>query len=264
VGEFDDPRVELVRHAESRGTAAARNAGIARARGQLLAFLDDDDEWLPEKTAHQAELLLACGPEVAGVACAYDLWDDQRPLERVEPPTGDLRRALLENPCLAPSTVMLRREALEAAGGFDEDVYRCEDWELWLRLADEHTFVALPEALVRRRRQWLAPEQALAALEPMLARLAPRIDALPARERERVRAHHDLVLGIHHAQRGDRARARALIWSAWRRNPRSPRPLAHLLRTLTGERLWERLARGPGWRFRKDHPGAPHRARPSR
>ncbi len=263
VREFDDPRVEVIRLTEPRGTAAARNAGIDCARGEIVALLDDDDEWLPDKTARQLELLLAGGPELAGVACAYELWDGERLVERVMPPSGDLRRALLENPCLQPSTVMLRREAIEAVGGFDPAIYRCEDWDLWLRLADGHRFEAVPDVLVRRSDHRLAPELALGAIESMLGRLAPRIDALPARERARVLAHHDLVLGVTHAQIGNRARARALIWSAWRRQPRSPRPLVHLLRTVTGESLWERLARGPGRPFRKGLPGAARRARPS-
>lgn len=92
VREFQDPRVEVVRLSEPCGTAAARNAGIDRSRGELVAFLDDDDEWLPDKTARQAELLLAAGPELAAVACAYDLWDGERLVERVTAPSGDLRR----------------------------------------------------------------------------------------------------------------------------------------------------------------------------
>ena len=58
---FEDPRVHVVRLSEPSGPGAARNAGIARARGELIAFLDDDDEWRPDKTARHVQHLLAGG-----------------------------------------------------------------------------------------------------------------------------------------------------------------------------------------------------------
>ena len=267
---FEDPRVHVVRLSEPSGPGAARNAGIARARGELIAFLDDDDEWRPDKTARQVQHLLAGGPALAWVACGYDLWNGSRLVQRTHPPSGDLRHGLLANPCLAPSTVLLRRSAVEAVGGFDPTVYRCEDWDLWVRLADGHRLETLREVLVDRRQHALPPEETLKALQAMVARLGGRIDALPSGKRDKVRAHHELVYGVLHAQMGRPSEARALMWSAWRRHPGSPRPLLHMLRTVTGELIWEGAAarlrrphvRGTISGGRKARPAAPPRVRP--
>jgi glycosyltransferase involved in cell wall biosynthesis len=137
VPDLHDPRVRLLRHDVARGVASARNAGIAGARGPLVAFLDDDDVWSPRKLAAQV-----CALDRSGAGFSYTdmLWLDGElhPFgthHAIEPER--LREELrLANVIGSPSTVVARVDAVRAVGGFDERLSVLADWELWIRLAD--------------------------------------------------------------------------------------------------------------------------------
>jgi glycosyltransferase involved in cell wall biosynthesis len=241
-----DPPVRLIRLMDSVGPGEARNIGAGSSRGELLAFLDDDDEWHAEKIARQVEALGRCGPRVAVCETGFDLFEDGRVVMRFLPDANrDLGRVLAERPCLQPSTVLMRRSAFEALGGFDPSLKRIEDWDLWVRLADSFEATALPEVLVDRRASRVPPEEALPWYKAMVLRLEPRIRQLPPEARKRVRANHALVEAALLAQAGERRAARVQIVLAWRLRPVSWRPLVYMIRTVVGERAWEVLKRPP-------------------
>jgi glycosyltransferase involved in cell wall biosynthesis len=241
-----DPRLRTIRLNVSVGAGEARNIGAASARGELLAFLDDDDVWHAEKIARQAAVLGRCRASVAVCETGFDLVQDGRVVMRFLPdPDRDLSLVLAERPCLQPSTVLMRRSAFEALGGFDPSLRRAEDWDLWVRLADWFEAIALPEVLVDRRAASLLPDDALPWYQEMVRRLAPRIEQLSPKARNRIRAGHALVEAALLAQAGRRKAARSRIVLAWRLRPLSWRPPAYLLRTIVGERAWEALKR-PG------------------
>jgi hypothetical protein len=134
------------------GAAAARNAGMAEAAGDLLTFLDDDDRWLPGKLATQAAYLSA-RPEVGVVGCQWLAVRTGRPdLTFRDPERLDERDLLWCNFLGGCTPVMIRRSAVPADElRFDESMPTCEDWDLWLRLA-RHTAVAVaPEVLAEYR-----------------------------------------------------------------------------------------------------------------
>ncbi len=241
-GRHDIP-VHLIRLKHQLGPAGARNAAARRCHGELIAFLDDDDEWLPQKTARQISALNNNGDEVALVGSGYDLWEGHDLAQRHVPAERDLQRAMLEEPQLAPSTVIVRRDAFEAVGGFDESLRLTEDWDLWVRLLDRYEAAVLPEILCNRRNYYHSPDAMLAACNNMFERLGPRIDALPSKERARVRAHHLFNAGVWLARMGRRKESVTTLWHAWRLDPSTLRPLVHMGRTLVGERSWETVAR---------------------
>ncbi len=149
-GTPDVARAHPVRyvHQTNAGVAAARNAGIAAAQHDLLAFLDQDDLWLPEKLSRQVAVL-AARPEVAFVNCRMRWFR-----EADTPPPPWVRHEWIERPQLAyvTSAMLARRSAFETAGGFDES-YR---FGQRLRLADERprcglTEVVLDDVLVHHR-----------------------------------------------------------------------------------------------------------------
>jgi glycosyltransferase involved in cell wall biosynthesis len=140
--------VRYICQAERHGPAAARNIGAASSHGQYVAFLDDDDLWLPDKLRRQVRALEA-QPEVGAVYSHIIVREDGR--ERVDPtadaPSGNLFEALLEeNVCGGVLRFLIRRAAFEIAGRFDETpvINTGEDYDLWMRLAYHFPIMFLP------------------------------------------------------------------------------------------------------------------------
>jgi glycosyltransferase involved in cell wall biosynthesis len=140
-------RVTYLRQ-DNRGVAAARNAGLSRAAAPWVAFLDDDDEWLPEKIERQ-HAALHRDPQAAASYTA--LWFHQLDGTAVREhlPRSDLPRVMrLRNP-FPPSVMMARRDALLELGGFDERLRgaSCEDWDLNVRLLSRFRVLDVDEPL---------------------------------------------------------------------------------------------------------------------
>jgi glycosyltransferase involved in cell wall biosynthesis len=146
------PRVQVHRQTNG-GQARAKNQGIELSRGEFVAFLDADDEWLPGKLLRQMPLF-AGRPEVGVVYSDYECMDDEgRPLPKG--PTR-LHRGRVSGPLLIDNFVsfpsaVVRRECLERHGAFDEAIGMGIDYELWLRLSPHYLFDFVAEPTVRYR-----------------------------------------------------------------------------------------------------------------
>ena len=151
--QLGDSRVHLLRNSGPPGASRARNVGIAAAKGHWIAFLDDDDLWAPGKL--RAQLAVA---EQAGAAWVYagDVTVDEglRVRGGVPPPAPEQVVADLHRYNAVPagaSNVVVRRDVLDAIGGFDAGLRTSEDWDLWLRLAATSIPAAVPRPLVALR-----------------------------------------------------------------------------------------------------------------
>jgi glycosyltransferase involved in cell wall biosynthesis len=160
-GSTDDTASLLVRFGSSLrlfrqehlGVSAARNRGIAEARGQLIAFLDSDDLWLPEKLAVQASFLRTF-PRAA-LCHTEEIWLRRgrrvNPRRRHAKASGRAFVNLLRESLISPSSVVIRRSVLDEAGGFDESLPACEDYALWLKISRAHEVHLIDRALVVKR-----------------------------------------------------------------------------------------------------------------
>lgn len=146
-----DPRLRVVRQ-EAAGLTAALRRGVSEAKGAFLARLDADDACLPDRLRRQMEEL-ARRPELSAVGCGVELVSDSgAPLgARVYPAEHAALVASLDA-LLTPiphSTLMVRRDAFEAVGGYRAVFQKAQDYDLLRRLSERGQLSSLPDVLVR-------------------------------------------------------------------------------------------------------------------
>ena len=142
---------------ENKGLAGARNTGIELSSGKYICFLDDDDVWKPEKLQRQLEFVRnqLSGVDNWGLIFTWlELIDESAHVVsyRGHHQEGWIFRDLLfENTIDAPSSVLIKREVFNRVGLFDEELGRCADWDMWLRLSREYRIFPTKEYLVQYR-----------------------------------------------------------------------------------------------------------------
>lgn len=151
------PSLRVIRTEHTGMPGAARNRGTEAAAGELIAFLDSDDLWRPEKlerTLERREGGLG-GIRPARIVHTRETWlrggreiSQKGQRHRRE---GDLFGDSLVKCIIGPSTVLLERELLESVGGFREDLEIAEDYELWLRIVSHIPVSYVDEALTAKR-----------------------------------------------------------------------------------------------------------------
>lgn len=210
-------------HQRNAGPSAARNAGIAHARGEYVTFLDADDELRPERVQVLLDALRGASPAATFSMTDALLSDGARivgPLHISRPYPGerDLSAFLDDSrPC---TWILARREKLQEVGAFRPDLWRNEDYHLWLRLlAGGHTYAYVPEPLyVYRMRpgslSWAEGKQVAAACQVHREALATMDLTFDQRRRLVYMLWRDRARLQHIAAREARAAGEQIEWAA--------------------------------------------------
>ncbi len=137
---------------ENRGVSAARNRGIREAKGEWVAFLDSDDEWLPEKLERQLDALRE---DSEFLLChTNEIWIRRgkrvNPMKKHTKFGGFIFKNCLPLCVISPSSVLVHRSLFERVGLFDESLPTCEDYDLWLRITSILPVLYLEEPLIMK------------------------------------------------------------------------------------------------------------------
>jgi glycosyltransferase involved in cell wall biosynthesis len=149
--ERNYPGVKLLTQG-NRGVSSARNAGVSLSTGEWLAFLDSDDEWLPEKLNHQ----LACVRDNPHISLIHsdEIWIRRgvrvNPMRKHRKYGGKIFEYCLPRCVISPSAVMMSRSLFDRVGGFDEELPACEDYDLWLRICHQNEVAYIERPLIRK------------------------------------------------------------------------------------------------------------------
>lgn len=153
IGRFGQ-QIQIIEQS-NRGLSAARNVGIAAANGAYIAFLDDDDQWLPHKLEQQMTVF-AQNPDVGLVYGDMLFFDEHGERDKsyaafYPPPLMQVAATLFRSNFIPVPTVVVRRACLDRVGLFDESLTACEDYDLWLRIIEQWPIHGTTDIVARYR-----------------------------------------------------------------------------------------------------------------
>lgn len=161
-GSTDETALVIAKHAgnekvhylkqDNKGVSAARNFGIKASTAEWIAFLDSDDEWLPQKLATQVKFIKD-HPDLRFVH-SNEIWIRHgarvNPKNKFNKSNVDIFKRSLELCLISPSTVMMKRELSSQHGHFDESFTVCEDYDLWLKILAREEVGFISELLIKK------------------------------------------------------------------------------------------------------------------
>jgi glycosyltransferase involved in cell wall biosynthesis len=243
-----DSRVRYVRHETNRGAQAARNTGIEAAHGKFNAFLDSDNEWLPNKLSLQIPKFTGGAKALGVVYCGF--WRVSAAGERLHKYEPQYRGAIyqfaLQQWITDTSTLVVRKEILKSIRGFDESINAYQEWDFCIRLARVSEFDFVPECLS------LYHEHDLASIsKDHLRDASGYLRVVDLNKAEILHNCGRRAISMHYlrsarlfilAERLDSARA--MLWKSVQFYPLNTMAILHLGASLLGGRAYDSLRSG--------------------
>ena len=144
----EEPRLRYICNEQSLGGGYSRNVGARLARGEFIAFLDDDDKFISGKLVKQITALRA-NPSSPAVSCSFEIFLEGRRSSVIKIQAPKNRQQLLCSNILGGASVcMVRTQCFHAVGGFNPSLPSCQDWDLWLKLDRLGPIISHEEPLV--------------------------------------------------------------------------------------------------------------------
>jgi glycosyltransferase involved in cell wall biosynthesis len=221
--KFDDKRIRYIREKRDRGISTSRNIGIRLSRGKFVAFLDDDDLWMPSKLEKQLKLI-SKNPDIGAVSTgAWRINKSGKMIGfRIPFLRGNIFPKILEKNYIGnTSLVLVRKECFKKVGLFDEDLPAGEDFDLWVRLAKYYQFDYVREPLVlyrvHERRISTDPYRVLRASKLLFKKYSKELKT-SCNSRKILGSWH-YTLGIHYCECGDIEKGKKEFREAISSNP---------------------------------------------
>lgn len=237
-------RIRVLRQ-KNAGQSAARNVGVTLAKGQYIAFLDQDDLWYPSKLMRQVAAIEA-DPRVVLVHCDFDRIDEKGRM--VQERAGTIERAsalaspmghLIGEALIFPSAMLIRREGFASSGGFHAELQGFEDFDLIARLKQQGEFVMVEERGMAYRLHGQGFTRAgglhiIRSRERFLRRMEDlyRGDRTKQTIVRRMLADCYSDWGIHEVRQGNKPEGRRKLIESLRCNPAKMRTYSRLLRAI--------------------------------
>ncbi|NDJ17111.1 glycosyltransferase family 2 protein [Myxacorys almedinensis] len=223
-----DPRIILL-HQANAGVATARNLAIQASRGEFIAPLDADDIWYPENLEKQLQVMLR-SDESVGLVYAWSIYitedDALTPTCQINCVEGETYIPLLHGNLLGnASSCLIRRSCFERIGGYnaelkEQNAQGCEDWDLYLRIAEQYQFRVVPEILIGYRQvigsMSFDCEKMMRSCELVLSQIQQQYPEIPTKVFRWTRSNFNWYSALRCEQQGDRSKTIAYLFQAAR------------------------------------------------
>lgn len=242
IKNFNESRIKYIQHDSEKGGSVSRNTGIKASSGQYIAFLDDDDQWVPNKLEKQMEVFEKTGPDVGFCFSAVtNIYTDHQEISRVPEGIADYFQVTLANfKGFLTVTLIVKKEVFDRVGYFDESLPSHQDIDLAIRIAKSFKGLGINEPLVDVN---MTPhEQVGRSLEKKIAGREIILKKHSSEMPRSVLAQHYFNLGLLYRTAGQYKNAKQNFGKALKNNF-SLRYLAHYWSMMAGGRMYRSLRR---------------------